>query len=261
LEQQTLLILHIQKLRLNPRFKYIPIIVIPEVGTGFNHTVLDHATLSQLSCYTLHQNNGPVPGVRKDHPLTQEYVLAGVDIIHGLRFVLEKEWVTVYGHNGNRNTHALLTEMKNQLSRYGRDEHGKLTGKMGGQFHDDLSIAFMMLVYWSRCLEQPTRALNPYYDWLQGIKEKEEYIRSLGTDEISVLRDSLAISTSSWAVAAGLNAGGPSVPSTNTRDAVMANLGLRPISNTNRQIFINNGGAEISTSRALTRKRPYDATM
>jgi len=182
---------------MNSRFKYVPIILLPEVGTGFNHTVLDHAGLSQYSCYTLHQNNGQIPGVRKDQYLTQEYVLATVDIISNLRFVLDKEWITVYGHNGVKTTTNILTELKNQLGRYGRDEHGKLSGKMGGQFHDDLSVAFMMLVFWSRSLEQPVRELNPYYDWLLGVKEVEEKMKGMSYDALAHMRDTLGVANSS----------------------------------------------------------------
>ena len=42
-----------------------------------------------------------------------------------------------------------LKKMKDQLCRYGYDEKGKLTGKMGG-LQDDIAIGVMMLVHWAQ---------------------------------------------------------------------------------------------------------------
>lgn len=226
----------------------MPIILIPEIGTGFNHTVLDHAALSQYLCYSIHQNNGPIPGVRKDQYLTQEYVLSTVDIINDLRFVLEKDWVTVYGHNGKKNSETLLGELQSQLCRYGKDASGKLSGKMGGQFHDDLSIAFMMLVYWSRCLEQPTRSTNPYFDWIQTIYDMQAQIKNMTSDDMGALRDGLA-ATNSF----GFN-------SPAAKNAVLDQLGLKPLSNNNRNIYMGSSGGELASSRAFTRKRTFSST-
>jgi hypothetical protein len=195
MEQQNLLVSHIRALRSIERFKYVPFIVIPEVGTGFNHTVLDQAALNQISCYTLHQNNGPIPGVRKDAYMSQQYVLATTDLLNNLRFVLDKDFITVHGHksrvslldeaNGTK-VKSILNELRKQLCRYGRDEKtGKLSGKLGNKVPDDMTIAFMMEIYYSRVLEEKERHFNPYYDFLKSIESiesgKTSFINSLYT--------------------------------------------------------------------------------
>jgi hypothetical protein len=101
--------------------------------------------------------------------------MAGVDIIENLNFVIEKKWTSVYPLNNDKR--ALLNEFKGQLMRYGTDEKGKITGKYGGKFKDDLTIAFLMAVYWSRVLEQPQK-LNPYFQFLDAIEKHQKLIKS-----------------------------------------------------------------------------------
>jgi hypothetical protein len=62
LAQQALVINHIKRLRSNPIFRDVPIIFIPEVGTGFQHTHLEQAVSIEQACYTLYQDNKSIPG-------------------------------------------------------------------------------------------------------------------------------------------------------------------------------------------------------
>lgn len=176
--QKALVIRHILRLRANPLFRDVPIIFIPEVGTGFAHTHLEEAVSEQQGCYTLHHKNGPAPGVRKDDSLTQDYASAALETIETLSFLLDTKWITVYGFQGS--TPALLAEFKSQLLRYGYDEKDKLTGKGGKGKYDDLTIAFNMAIYWSRVLEQ--RVNNPYSEFLNNIKNHQ---RSIHTGKVS----------------------------------------------------------------------------
>jgi hypothetical protein len=100
--------------------------------------------------------------------------MATIDAIENLSFILEKEWVSVFGFEGSKP--ALLEEFRGQLNRYGFDEKQKLTGKCGGRFKDDLVIAFMMAIFWSRQLEQP-EGLNAYSDFLNGITKHQNMIK------------------------------------------------------------------------------------
>jgi hypothetical protein len=147
----------------------VPIIFIPENMTGFQHTHLEQAVKHFPNCYTLYEKNKEKAGIRKDKELTQSYVEATVDIIDREGFILEEKWETVFGFNGTKN--ALLTELQNQLLRYGYDEKQRLTGKFGGKFKDDLCIAFMMAVYWSRVLELPLQR-NPYRELINKTKQR-----------------------------------------------------------------------------------------
>lgn len=54
----------------------------------------------------------------------------------------------------------LLQEAQEQISRYGYDDKGKLTGKFG-TFQDDIAVALMMFAYWSRAVER-NDPRNPY---------------------------------------------------------------------------------------------------
>lgn len=173
ISQQALVMSHIRRLRSNPVFRNVPIIFIPEMGTGFQHTHLDQAVSEDQGCYTLYQNNGVIPGVRKDEYLTQSYAMATIDAVETLSFILEENWVSVHGFKGTR--HNLIEEFKGQFGRYGFDEKGKLGGKFGGKFKDDLMIAFMMAVYWSRILEQPFG--NPYQQFLESINRHQKMIK------------------------------------------------------------------------------------
>jgi len=175
LDQQLLVISHIKRLRSNPLYQNVPIVFIPEIGTGFQHTHLHQAVNENHACYTLHEKMGSIPGVRKDDYMTKSYTMATFDIIENLGFVLDKHWLTVFGHKNNKQ--MLLTEFQEQLTRYGYDDKQKLTGKFGGRFKDDLTIAFMMAVYWSRVLEQPFGS-NPYREFIQGLKQHQELIRT-----------------------------------------------------------------------------------
>lgn len=200
---------------------------------------MDQGALSQYSCYTLHENNGPIPGVRKTSYLTQAYVLSFEDMLNELRFVLEKDWITVYGYNGKKGL-PILNELHVQLGRFGKDEHGKLGGKMGGQFHDDLSVAFLMIIYWSRVLEQPTRNLNPYYEWLLQIFETENNYRNLSVDDITTLKNNLAVNSANYSV----------LPPNNFNKSNLDYFGLKQISGSKRTLTTMNG-TEVTTNRGL----------
>ncbi len=65
LSQQALVISHIKRLRNNRFLKNVPIIFIPEIGTGFQHTQLSQAVSTENNCHIFHEKNGPIPGIHR----------------------------------------------------------------------------------------------------------------------------------------------------------------------------------------------------
>jgi len=106
----------------------------------------------------LHQGGGEKAGIAKTPEITSHYVYCFTDILRGGHLALEEDWFTHTPINGSKKN--LWQEAKEQISRYGRDEKGKLTGKFGS-FQDDIAIALMMLPYWSRAVERNDHR-NPY---------------------------------------------------------------------------------------------------
>lgn len=141
----------------------MPIVFVPENMTGFFETRMEECISELPNAVTFCQHgNGARPGVRKDAPVTTQYVKHTLDYLAQRNIYLDAEWISAngeqYGKNGRE---SLLQELKTQLMRYGYDDKGKLTGKYDHGLNDDLCIAFMMLMHWMTVAENAT-ADSPY---------------------------------------------------------------------------------------------------
>jgi hypothetical protein len=146
---------HIIRLRNYVKFKDARIILIPENQTGYFHTRIEECGANHYNVMTLYQGglSSKKPGVCKTPFITADYVTCALSNLDKVYF--DKIIRTICP---DYNTHVL--ELKTQMIRYERDEKGKITGKTGG-FNDDLCIAFLMFLYWTRAVER-NWLKNPY---------------------------------------------------------------------------------------------------
>jgi len=163
LEQHAVVKEHIRLLRQRQAFQNVPIIFVPENMTGFFEQRMSEIiyNIPNAEVFCEHGNEAK-PGVRKTNHVTTSYVYHTQDMLMTDRIMFEAEWVSSTGNTYHNGRDGLLEELKNQLARYGYDEHGKLTGKYGDNFQDDLCIAFMMLMHWIIVVENADRA-SEYY--------------------------------------------------------------------------------------------------
>ena len=166
LAQNQLVLDHIRRFRERAPYSLsVPIVFIPENMTGMFHTRMEEAMHAIPNAQVLYQNGRGKAGVCKDAFISKGYVERTLDILVHRQIMFDAQWtsVTAAAHKSGPVTGRtkLLTELKEQLLRYGYDDKGKLTGKYDGLFNDDLCITFMMLMYWSQAVERPG-AGNPY---------------------------------------------------------------------------------------------------
>lgn len=137
------------KIRGEPLFQEVPIIVVPENQTGFCHQRIANMFRGEKkNCVCFHEGNGPNPGIRKDAMKTADYVRAANDIMSAKRLLFWEDWKTC----NRKGKDAVANELYEQVARYCYDEHDKLTGKIGGA-NDDLCIGLLMATYWPRVIE------------------------------------------------------------------------------------------------------------
>lgn len=166
LEQNDLIREHIEAVRALPGYgPTVPIVLIPENMTGFNHTVMEEAVQGMPNIDVLYEHGKDTPGIRKTPYVSKAYTRITLGMLWNHQILFDKRWVSVSAakHRDGERTgrRQIWQEVRDQLVRYGYDEKGKLTGKYGDLFRDDLCIAFMMLMYWSQAVEKQG-AGSPY---------------------------------------------------------------------------------------------------
>lgn len=161
IEQRRLVQDHIALVRVRPEYRQTPIVFVPENQTGFFHTLMQEYVAQLPGVRVLHEHGRPKAGICKTEELTKDYVHRALDTLGRRAICFDARWVSANGPQYAGGRDGLLAELKLQLCRYGYDERGRLTGKYGGQFKDDLAIAFMMFVYWTLVVEYADAA-SPY---------------------------------------------------------------------------------------------------
>jgi hypothetical protein len=165
LEQHAVVQEHIRLLRQRAEYQGVPIVFVPENMTGFFHQRMAELMSQTPNAVTFCQHgNEAKPGVFKTAQVTASYVHHTQDMLMTDRIMLEADWVSGTGNAYEGGREGLLAELRTQLSRYGYDEKGHLTGKFQGSGQDDMCIAFMMLVHWMTVVENADRT-SPYHKY------------------------------------------------------------------------------------------------
>ena len=154
LDQDDLVAAHIRAIRARREYAHVPLVFVPENQTGFFHTRMEEIIHTFPNAQVLYQNGGDKAGVRKDAYVSKGYVRTTLDMLQAQHIQFDRLWVSTSADAYKGGRAGFLHELRLQLRRYGYDEKGKLTGKYGDMFKDDLCIAFMMLMYWSEAVEK-----------------------------------------------------------------------------------------------------------
>lgn len=152
----------IARIRLNPHYARVPIVVIPENNLGFESSHIADYVRGMPNVTVFSENVDDLrDGVRKTAQNTDDYQRCVDRMLRMRRCFFDRDLFTssrAY-EKANGDCTAIKNELRNQLERYhweiaeAKNNFGKrsitMTGKMGGA-QDDLYVAFAMLEFWSQ---------------------------------------------------------------------------------------------------------------
>lgn len=116
---------------------------IPENNSNTSHSRMA-GYVGDLHLMNLWRESGKI-GTRKDEMTTEDYVRTTRILLQDKKIFFDSKWFT-QDKATKAGTPKIITELMEQLMRFGYNKFGKLTGKHGGQ-KDDLAIAWLMQCY------------------------------------------------------------------------------------------------------------------
>ena len=167
MDKDTIVLSHLAKIRTMcaKKFAQVPIVFVPERGTGSTVSRCNEIVRNVPSVETIREGGGQLYGIYKSEPVSSGYIETWKSLTNNNRIKWHSEFFTLstgfaekkrIGLGGARNQtdeELVVMEWKTQMKRMqmiGR----KITGKgKNNEWNDDLAIAGMQAAYWSQDVE------------------------------------------------------------------------------------------------------------